>query len=174
MTGTLHIRPMALADCRAVAEIRVGGWQTAYAGLVPRPYLDAMDVAEDADRRRESLLKPGNPVVSLVAEGARQVIGWAAYGPYREGEVRTEDTELYALYVRPGQIGSGVGSALMRETIDRCATAGHPRMLLWVLKENTRARRLYEHHGFTADGAEEPFEVDGAMIPEVRYVRRAR
>ncbi|UUU26030.1 GNAT family N-acetyltransferase [Streptomyces sp. DSM 40750] len=176
MNGTLHdlhVREMTLSDCRPVAEIRVGGWQTAYAGLVPQPYLDAMDVAEDTERRRELLLKPGNPVVSLVAERAGQVIGWAAFGPYRDGETRTPDAELYALYVRPGHFGAGVGTALLRTSIERCATVGHDRVLLWVLKENTRARRFYEHHGFTADGTEEPFDVYGVEVPEVRYVRRA-
>lgn len=43
---------MRLADCAAVAEIRVRGWQRAYAGLIPRAYLDAMDVIRDAERRR--------------------------------------------------------------------------------------------------------------------------
>ncbi|NUL25824.1 hypothetical protein HRW17_26205, partial [Streptomyces lunaelactis] len=44
-------------------------------------------------------------------------------------------------------------------------------MLLWVLKENDRARRFYEKAGFAPDGAEEPFEVDGVAVPEVRYAR---
>ncbi|ULR54532.1 GNAT family N-acetyltransferase [Streptomyces deccanensis] len=167
----LRIREMTLADCRAVAEIRVGGWRSAYAGLVPRSYLDAMDVAEDTERRRAMLLKPGNPVVNLVAERAGEILGWAAYGPYRDGEVRTDDAELYALYVRPGHWGSGIGEALLHAATERCETAGHPRMLLWVLKDNARARRFYEHHGFTPDGAEEPFEAAGVEVPEVRYVR---
>ncbi|MEE1757766.1 MULTISPECIES: GNAT family N-acetyltransferase [unclassified Streptomyces] len=167
----LRIREMTLADCHAVAEIRVGGWRSAYAGLVPRSYLDAMDVAEDAERRRAMLLKPGNPVVNLVAERTGEILGWAAYGPYRDGEVRTDDAELYALYVRPGHWGGGIGEALLHTATDRCETAGHDRMLLWVLKDNARARRFYEHHGFTADGAEEPFEVEGVDIPEVRYAR---
>lgn len=40
-----------------------------------------------------------------------------------------------------------------------------------MLKENDRARRFYERAGFRADGAEEPFEVDGVAVPEVRYTR---
>ena len=168
----LGVRAMTLADCRAVAEIRVGGWRTAYAGLVPRSHLDGLDVAEDAERRRGMLLKSGNPVVNLVAEHAGEVLGWAAYGPYRDGEVRTRDAELYALYVRPDRLGGGVGGALLRASLERCAAAGHHRVFLWVLKENVRARRFYEHHGFAPDGAEEPFEVDGVEIPELRYALR--
>lgn len=42
-----------------------------------------------------------------------------------------------------------------------------------MLKENARARRFYERAGFAADGAEETFEADGVLVPEVRYVRAA-
>ncbi|MBZ3904942.1 GNAT family N-acetyltransferase [Streptomyces griseiscabiei] len=165
----LRIREMTPADCRPVAEIRVGGWRTAYAGLVPRAYLDAMDVDEDADKRRAMLARTDSPVANLIAERAGEIVGWAAYGPYRDGEVHTSDAELYALYVRPGHFGAGVGGALLGVATGRCAAAGHGRVLLWVLKENTRARRFYAHHGFAADGTEEPFEAAGVEVPEVRY-----
>lgn len=166
----LRIREMALADCRSVAEIRVGGWQTAYVGMLPQTYLDRLDVDADAERRRGYLKKGDGEAVNLVAERHGEVVGWACHGPYREGEVRTREAELYAVYVRPGHISTGVGHALLQESAQRCAAAGHERILLWVLKENARARRFYEAHGFAPDGAEEPFLVDGVTVPEVRYV----
>lgn len=162
---------MTLADCDRVAEIRIGGWQTAYRGLMPQPYLDALNVAEDAERRRERLRQADGSVLNLVAEWDGQVVGWAAHGPYRDGEVRTADAELYAIYVDAGRFGGGIGHALLTESVRRCRAAGHPRMYLWVLKGNTRARAFYERAGFRADGAEEPFDVDGVAVPEVRYLR---
>ncbi|MFF1293948.1 MULTISPECIES: GNAT family N-acetyltransferase [unclassified Streptomyces] len=162
---------MTLADCDRVAEIRVRGWQSAYRGLMPQPYLDALSVREDAERRREHLRRSDGSVVNLVAEQDGELFGWAAYGPYREGEVRTADAELYAIYVDPGRYGAGIGHALLRESVRRCTAAGHDRMYLWVLKGNTRARAFYERAGFWPDGAEEPFEVDGVPVPEVRYTR---
>jgi GNAT superfamily N-acetyltransferase len=165
----LRIREMTLADCDRVAEIRIRGWQTAYRGLIPQSYLNALSVEEDAERRRKRFEEGASGTVNLVAEQGGEVIGWACHGPYRDGEVRTGDAELYALYVRPDRVGTGVGRALLRESADRCACAGYPRMLLWVLKGNTGARRFYERAGFRADGAEEPFEVDGVAVPEVRY-----
>ncbi|MET8028301.1 GNAT family N-acetyltransferase [Streptomyces avermitilis] len=170
MTGVL-IREMTLDDCHHVATIRIRGWQTAYAGLIPQSYLDALDVDADAERRRANLVKGDGTMVNLVAERAGDVVGWACHGPYRDGEVRTRDAELYAIYVRPDQVGKGVGQALLRESADRCTSAGHRHMFLWVLKENASARRFYERSGFIPDGAEEPFEADGVTVPEVRYVR---
>ncbi|GAA2761331.1 GNAT family N-acetyltransferase [Streptomyces paradoxus] len=171
MSG-LRIREMTLADCDRVAEIRVGGWRSAYQGLIPQSYLDGLSVEEDAERRRTRLTQGDGSVVNLVAEDAGgELVGWACHGPYREGEVLTSDAELYAIYVHPRHVGQGAGRALLARAVAGCAAAGHGRVLLWVLKGNDRARRFYERAGFRADGAEEPFEVDGVTVPEVRYAR---
>jgi GNAT superfamily N-acetyltransferase len=163
---------MTLADCDRVAEIRVRGWQSAYRSMIPQSYLDGLSVAEDAELRRAYFAQADGGVVNLVAEDTGgELVGWVCHGPYRDGEVRTEDAELYAIYVHPEHMGRGVGQALLTESVERCSTAGHDRLLLWVLKENGRARRFYERAGFHADGAEEPFEVAETMVPEVRYAR---
>ncbi|WP_030742755.1 GNAT family N-acetyltransferase [Streptomyces sp. NRRL S-31] len=167
-----RIRPMTLADCERVSEIRVRGWRHAYRGLVPQPYLDRLDVTADAERRRARFARGDGPVENLVAERAGRVVGWAAHGPYRDGEGHTADAELYAVYVDPAHLGGGIGRALLAASLERCA--GRPRMLLWVLKGNAPARRFYERAGFRADGAEEVFEADGVSVPEVRYARVAR
>ncbi|MET9866002.1 GNAT family N-acetyltransferase [Streptomyces sp. NPDC006386] len=163
---------MTLSDCDRVAEIRVRGWQHAYRGMIPQSYLDGLSVAQDAERHRTRLARADGRAVNLVAEDAGgEVVGWSCHGPYREGEVLTDDAELYAVYVHPDHLGQGAGQALLAESLTRCATAGHGRLLLWVLKENARARRFYERAGFRADGTEEPFEVEGVAVPEVRYSR---
>ncbi|MFG2024942.1 GNAT family N-acetyltransferase [Streptomyces sp. NPDC048825] len=171
---------MTLADCERVAEIRIRGWQSAYAGLIPQSYLDGLDLTAEVSRRRAHFEQAGEGVVNLVAVGAPprplrhwgrngEVVGWACHGPYRDGELPTKDAELYAIYVHPDRLSQGVGHALLRESKARCTDAGHDRMLLWVLKENARARRFYERAGFTPDGTEEPWEVAGVSVPEVRY-----
>ena len=170
MSGT-RVREMTLDDCARVAEIRVRGWQSAYKGLIPQSYLDELSVSEDATRRRRNLEQGDGTVVNLVAERDGTVVGWACHGPHRDSEVRTGEVELYAIYVHPDLVGQGVGRALLRESASRCAAAGHERMLLWVLKENTPARCFYERAGFRPDGAEELFEAGGVAVPEVRYAR---
>jgi GNAT superfamily N-acetyltransferase len=149
----------------------VRGWQTAYKGMMPQAYLDGLDPAEDVGRLRARFEQAREGVVNLVAEWDGDIVGWACHGPYREGEVRTTDAELYAIYVDPDRLARGVGRALLRESTARCTAAGHGRMLLWVLQENASARRFYEQAGFAPDGVEEPFEVDGVEVPELRYAR---
>ncbi|MEU6348368.1 GNAT family N-acetyltransferase [Streptomyces sp. NPDC047072] len=167
----LLIREMTLADCDRVAEIRVRGWQNAYRGLMPQPFLDAMSVTEDAEHRRSRFSTAHPEIRNLVAEWDGEVVGWACDGPYRDGEARTAEAELYALYVDARRQGAGIGHALLLESLGYRTALDHGRMCLWVLKGNAHARRFYERHGFEADGVEEPFEVDGVAVPEVRYVR---
>ncbi|MFD6426422.1 GNAT family N-acetyltransferase [Streptomyces sp. NPDC060198] len=171
-----YLREMTDEDCEAVAAIRVGGWQSAYRGLMPQPYLDAMDLGRETELRRERLAASG--AVNLVAvtgppgSPAPEVVGWACYGAYREDDGRrTEGGELYTLYVRPDRTRAGTGGFLLAEVLVRAAADGFPTLALWVLRENTGARRFYERAGFAPDGAEEDFEAGGSMVPEVRYVR---
>ncbi|AGS72764.1 GNAT family N-acetyltransferase [Streptomyces collinus] len=169
----IRVRPMELADCDRVAEIRIRGWQHAYRGLMPQSHLDRLSVARDAERHRARFGQGDGAVVNLVAERDGEVVGWAAHGPYRDDVAgRTGDAELYAIYVDPARTGTGVGRALLAEAVGQCAR--YSCMRLWVLKENASARRFYERAGFHADGAEEPYDVDGVPVPEVRYTRSLR
>ncbi|MGW0560659.1 N-acetyltransferase family protein [Streptomyces sp. NPDC003016] len=173
-SGGIHLRDMTTDDCEAVARVRVRGWQSAYAGMVPQAHLDAMSVEEDAGRRRAHLVESAGEGAGrdVVAERDGQVIGWGCYGPYRDEGEPTADAELYALYVLPGHRSAGAGRALTAELLARAAADGHPRMLLWVLTENALARRFYEKAGFVPDGAEASFDVRGVAVPETRYARR--
>ncbi|MCM2580180.1 GNAT family N-acetyltransferase [Streptomyces meridianus] len=165
-----RIRPMTENDIEAVSTVRVRGWQFAYAGLMPQPHLDAMSVAEDAARRREFFGRGRG--VNLVAELDGRVVGWASFGPCRDEDSGPGDGELYALYVHPDQLSTGTGRALMERVLEEAPRLGHSALRLWVLEENARARRFYERAGFAPDGVEEPYEVDGTPVPEVRYARR--
>ncbi|MEW2635697.1 GNAT family N-acetyltransferase [Streptomyces sp. NPDC048389] len=172
---TMRVRDMTIDDCDAVATIGVGGRRFAHTGLMPQSYLDAMDPADDAAERRSLLMDgAGTRVRNVVAEWDGEVVGWGCFGPLRDedGGERPGACELYAIYVRPERISSGVGHALMAELTGRARAAGFEEMLLWVLKDDARARRFYERAGFAPDGTEEPFEADGVLVPEVRYVRR--
>lgn len=98
--------------------------------------------------------------------------GWGCYGPDRDADASPGSAELYALYVLPELLSTGIGRALMDELTSRAAEAGYRTMRLWVLAGNDRARRFYAKAGFAPDGAAEPFEVAGVAVPEVRYARR--
>ncbi|WP_330242593.1 GNAT family N-acetyltransferase [Streptomyces sp. NBC_00525] len=168
----VHVREMAAADIEAVSTIRVRGWQAAYAGVVPRTYLDAMTVADDAGQRRQWFSQPGRESTDLVALGDRGPVGWICFGPYR-GETPGPERvgEVYALYIAPDLIGRGIGRTLLGEAHARLKAQAFEASALWVLRDNQRARRFYEQAGYRADGATQDDTCDGATLTELRYHR---
>lgn len=157
---------MTPADVTPVAEIRVAGWRAAYAGLLPASFLERMSAEENAERLRGRLDRAAGSGADLVAvDGTGAVAGWACVGPAHRGG------ELYALYVRPDRIGTGVGRALLDAAHAHALAHGLDPLRLWVLAGNTRARRFYERAGYVADGAVRSEDYDQVAVPEVRYCR---
>jgi ribosomal protein S18 acetylase RimI-like enzyme len=164
---------MAEGDIEAVSAVRVTSWQSAYQGIVPQAYLDAMTIEADAARRRETFQPAGGRSTNLVAVDANgDVVGWASLGPLRgPGTQEPRAGELYALYVKPVLIGSGVGRALLDAAHEHAAARGFRAVSLWVLRDNRRARRFYERAGYVWDGTVQDDDYDGRPVPEVRYHR---
>ncbi|KMO95226.1 GNAT family N-acetyltransferase [Streptomyces roseus] len=168
----VHVREMEAADIEAVSAIRVRGWRAAYAGIVPRTYLDAMTVEGDAGLRRESFSRPGRTSRDLVAVDDRGPVGWTCFGPWR-GEMPGPGRagEVYAVYVSPDLIGRGIGRALLGEAHARMKGQGFQASALWVLGDNAGARRFYERIGYQADGAAQDDVYDETTLTELRYRR---
>lgn len=172
---TVPIREMTEADTDEVARLRVLGWRHAYRGIMPRPYLDALDPLPFAAGLRRGLAGPTARTGHLVAPRPGEpgepgrIIGWACQGPYRPHEAGWG--EVRALYVHPEFIGTGVGRALLEAATARLSADGLPRVRLWVVRGNTRALRFYERAGFTPDGAEQSEDIQGVTVGELRYAR---
>ncbi|GHB36666.1 N-acetyltransferase [Streptomyces xanthochromogenes] len=170
----VRVRKMNGTDVEAVSAIRVRGWQSAYAGILPRSYLEAMTVEDDAARRREWFSLPHRQSVDLVAVDGGEPVGWINYGPSRSEVPEVPDVrtgEINALYVRPGLTGRGIGRGLLDEAHALMQSQEFRAVLLWVLADNQGARRFYERAGYRADGHTQADVYDGVAVPELRYRR---
>ena len=109
-------------------------------------------------------------------------MGYSSFGPYRiaTGYDKTLEIdelalpgtvgEVYAFYVHPDHWGSQVANELMLATISALGDDGWPLARLWVLRDNPRARRFYERHGWIVDGTESNVAVVGEPV-DTRYER---
>jgi len=95
--------------------------------------------------------------------------GFAATGPTIDEGAATGTGEVYAIYLEPERVGTGVGRELFATAVRNLREVGFARAVLWVLASNARARRFYEAAGWTADGAVKDEDWYGQMIREVRY-----
>lgn len=171
-------------DAESVATVHVRTWRAAYAGIMPDEFLDRLNVAAWAQRRRDVRTADGDhPFTTLVAEADDElVIGFATVGPYRNGQDPTDlDStcgEILTMYVEPSHWSTGVGRELMAAALAELTARGWAQMRLWVLEENVRARRFYEQAGLVPDGERASFDLHRAgggppaSLTEIRYARR--
>lgn len=172
----MPIRVATTMDAAAIQRVRVDSWRAGYAGVVPDAVLAAMstEVPEHLTRR---LSEPPPSCALYVDEADGTIRGFVNCGPYRHNQDATrrdpgQGGEIYAIYVAPSHWGGGTGRALMTQALTHLDHEHLNPVRLWVLADNPRARRFYEHSGFTVDGAESPYTFDdGTTLTEVRYRR---
>jgi ribosomal protein S18 acetylase RimI-like enzyme len=150
----ITVRRAAVEDAVAIAQVSVASWRAAYDGIMPAAILAALSVEELAQSWRQRLGDAANPAVTFVAEQAGHIVGFASVGPARDDDLEEGVGELWAIYVDPTAWGTGAGDALWREALAALRALGLRTMVLWVLRDNHRARSFYQRRGFVLDGAE--------------------
>lgn len=163
----MNVRDAHPADAEGITRARQEGWQSAYRGIMPDAVLDGMDPAVEVERWRERLANPSAGRCLLVVEEDGEVFGFCGGGACRDDDPEY-DGELYALYIRPAQQRRGAGAALTRQMAAWLRQQGFHHMLIWVLRDNLRARRFYEAMG-GAPVREREIEIGGVTLPEVGY-----
>jgi len=162
----MNIRQATPEDALAIGTVDVASWRAAYRGLMPDAYLDALSVDDTAARWTSSLSREGaRRKRTFVTEHEGAVVGYATVGP--DGE--SGSGLLYLMYVAPDHWRRGSGSALIAAACDALRHDGYRTAVLWVLEHNERARRFYEAHGWTADGAIQPNDYGCVTLPALRY-----
>ncbi len=158
----IMIKQMESAEeIRGKAYVHWKSWQEAYPGIVDQRYLDALTLEkceEIAFRWTENI---------LVAKDEDRVIGFVGYGGSVDDEGECSG-EIYAIYVLAEYYGMGVGYRLMQAGLERIRK--YPKIIVRVLKENSRAIRFYERCGFAADGNEETLEL-GSPVTVIRMLK---
>jgi ribosomal protein S18 acetylase RimI-like enzyme len=165
----MRIREAEPRDARGIAEVHVRSWQAAYRGQLTDDYLDGLSVEERLEQHRRSLEQPRAEWRTWVADDDGRVAGFAVTGPSEDADAEPSTAELYAIYLEPDRVGTGLGRGLLDHAIADLRERGFTVVTLWVLETNERARRFYEVAGWRADGAETGERVDCELRPTVRY-----
>jgi len=146
-----------------MARVIVQCWQETYRGLMSDAVLDDpgfvaarerfWTAAMTDERYRENR--------TAVAERDGRLVGVAMSGPPLDAEPEWA-RQLYVLYVRAADHGTGAGPALLEAVVDP-----EEPVALWVADPNPRAQAFYRKHGFVPDGAA---QVERG-VREIRMVR---
>jgi GNAT superfamily N-acetyltransferase len=121
------IRDARPEDTRAMEDLTVAAWQTAYTGIIDPAFIATRKTNNYAGKF-QTMLERGEDKV-LVAELDGQVVGYAAGAPLSSGGY---DCETKGLYVHPEYQGQGFGRKLLQTMMDHFRLCGCQRMIVWT------------------------------------------
>ena len=145
MAGDFVIRPSGDADIAAIAAIYGHHVLHGVASFeeVPLP-------VEEIARRRGDIVGRGLPY--LVAERAGSVLGYCYAGPFRPRSACRYTLED-SIYIAPGEVGRGIGRALLQAVLDQSTQLGYRQMVAVIGGSDTVASiRLHAALGFAPVG----------------------
>ncbi|WP_399450500.1 GNAT family N-acetyltransferase [Streptomyces sp. WAC01280] len=145
------LRPGRAEDVEPVAELRA---------VVMRDDLVRLG-RYDEHRVRQRLRDGFSPAYTSVIEVGGAFAGCVTLRPYEEGE----GFWLEHFYLAPEAQGRGLGTAVLRELLDRTDGDGVPVRL--IVLQGSAARRLYEREGFRYE-TEDPVDVLMVRTPTAR------
>ena len=150
-------------DLRQISRIYAQSWKSAYRGIVPQDYLDALP----EDRWVKPLSQ--NPDHIWLGLDAALPVGTSTVGPARD-KAMAGWGELVSIYLLPEYQGKGIGTALFQKAVHSLQNCGYTNLYLWVLEENHAARRFYEKMGWKPNGDRLSATIGGKELIEIRYI----
>ena len=149
------VRNAELEDMKQLGHIMAVSFRTAFADFVSQQTMDACAQEDNCAAMLEGIYREGK-MHFLIGENSGMLV-WQKV---------QDSVEIVAIHSLPESWGTGLGHAMLEEALNQI---GDQSAFLWAFKENKRARRFYEKHGFRRDGSERVSEFGGAL--EVRYVK---
>jgi|InofroStandDraft_1065614.scaffolds.fasta_scaffold03065_19 aspartate/methionine/tyrosine aminotransferase/L-amino acid N-acyltransferase YncA len=137
------IRKNRYEDQEQMARIKVDGWKNAYDRIISASYLNALNYEEQTERYQASFEEYKDYV--FVAVRGDEVLGYSCFNP--TPNVDNFDSELVSLYIKPTEIGRGIGTELFIATRKQMIKFGKKNMIVWCLSDNENAIRFYEKLG---------------------------
>jgi GNAT superfamily N-acetyltransferase len=166
----VELRQPTVADAERLGRMHYASWRDAYTSFLPAEFW-----GEDTEKRWiNSWLTglaspPRTGPATLIALHDGEILGFATVGPARPNPTAgapVRELELWSIYVRASEYGSGLADRLLTAVLSEQEPAE-----LWVFEANGRARRFYARHGFRPDGARHLFGPELGGQAEIRLVR---
>lgn len=140
--SSYKVRPATLRDAKAIAEIHVAAWQSAYKDLMPEEDLKKLSVEKRQAFWREAI-EYSEPQL-LVATQDDEPVGFVGFDRSRDKGTKSTTGEIWALYVAPAHWRQGAGLALWDGAREGLKEEGCTQVTLWVLLGNEQALAFYE------------------------------
>lgn len=155
------IRQATEHDRSALGVIYCLSWREAYKNIIPDEYLNSLTVENCTPNKINS-----NDI--LVIEDNGTIVGLVNFGKARDEGCKNAG-ELRSIYVLPDFWMKGFGQILFSSAAKKLKGLGFEKFYLWVLKDNSRARKFYEKMGMRNTNIEQKINIGGKNLDEIKY-----
>ncbi|MDR2168192.1 MAG: GNAT family N-acetyltransferase [Clostridiales bacterium] len=155
-------------DVHEYVVCHIASKQAALRGIVPDDILD--DLSNTVEERVESIKTGLNEARwhYYYAAFDNKMIGRLIFGE-NDDETQPKTGLIASIYLLPEFWGRGLGRKMMDFAVEKLKSMGFRKVILWVIRENARARRFYESYGFAHDGAEKEDIQGEKLLIHMRY-----
>jgi ribosomal protein S18 acetylase RimI-like enzyme len=159
-------------DAEALGAMHVTSWRETYSGLLPDKMLASLSAESRAAAWTKIMQEPATQASTLIylAEHDAAIVGFGSCGAQRTESLKTKgyDGEIGAIYVLREFQKRKIGTHLFRAMSSDLIRRGFNAAALWVLRDNLKARRFYEHFGGKVISERDDVR-DGAVLVELAY-----
>jgi len=166
------IRQTKIEDAEQHVKLGILVWRNAYKHIFPEEvFVERENNADEKIKSFDKRIQNDNTTLSYVAEMEGKIVGFifarmiSTYEHF--GDMGYADLE--AIYIHPDYQGLGIGNKLKQVFIDWAKTNGATKFVIGVLKDNYKARKVYEKWGGKLDSYTQPFVKLGVGYDEVFY-----
>lgn len=167
----LKIRKVKPGDARAWFILGNKVWRAAYHHIFPEEvFIEKENQVEEKVKTFSDKMQNNGKSIAYVAEYNGEIIGIMCGSINSSYEYfNSECADLIALYIDPEFQGYGIGSSFKKTFEQWARENGATKYVIGVLKNNTKARKVYESWGGKLSEYEQDFVKLGVGYPEVFY-----
>ena len=166
----LQIRKVKPEDARDWFVLGNKVWRDAYSHIFPEEvFIEKDNQVEEKTKTFTDKMKNDDKNIAYVAEYNGEIIGIMRGSINSSYNHFNEYADLIALYVDPKYQGLGIGSSFKNIFEQWAIENGATQYVIGVLKDNIKARKVYESWGGKLSEFEEYFVKLGVGYPEVFY-----
>lgn len=166
------IRKARLEDAERYVDLNNLVWRDAYKHIFPEEVFIEKENMKDIKMAQFCEYVESEENIVYVAEKAGELVGLMLAGTSSFYSYYAElgYADLMAIYVHPNYQGQGIASQLKSVFDEWLKEKDKTKFVIGVLKDNFKARAVYEKWGGEIDTREEPFKMFGKDYSEVFYL----
>ena len=135
-----------IIDAESVAQVHVASWQSAFKGLMPDDFLNALSVSERAEAWQKNMHEHYGSLW-VIEDAGGNICGFSCSDKAITSREYGFDGEIFGIHIHPKAKRMGYGRQLMASAFSYLQSLDCQNVGLWTLRDQNPARHFYDTLG---------------------------